>query len=150
MYPALFSKLSASSFFKGFHPFYEKHTNRPGVSIDQTGNNKNIAIGSNGNDQIRQTGIGSLMFALGLNGRDRFEVNGQDNVGALRGGNGNDTFKINAESGFYKVSGGGGFDTLSLAGEANDWKRSGHTLHNESTGTTVIASGIERIVCTLA
>lgn len=150
MYPALFSKLGASSLFKGFHPFYEKHSNTPGVSIDQTGNNKNIAIGTNGNDQIRQSGVGSLMFALGLKGRDSFEVNGQDNVGVLRGSSGNDTFKINADGGIYKVNGGAGFDTLSLAGKASDWSKKGNELYNATTGTTVIASGIERVIYTLA
>lgn len=90
------------------------------------------------------------MFALGLKGRDSFEVNGQDNVGVLRGSSGNDTFKINADGGIYKVNGGAGFDTLSLAGKASDWSKKGNELYNATTGTTVIASGIERVIYTLA
>jgi hypothetical protein len=120
----------------------------PGVNIFQQGiGNRNIAIGTPGNDQFTQQGFGALFLSTGLGGSDRFSVEGDGNVAVLRGGNGNDSFVASGNYGFYKVYGGRGNDSLTLQGKATDWvQQDANNFYNATTQTRVFVSGVEHIL----
>jgi hypothetical protein len=93
----------------------------------QSNNGKNIAIGTDGNDEIIESGDSTVNAGAG-----------DDRV----------TIKQNEkESKTYNIDGGDGFDKLNLYGNEDDWSKEVKdgtvTYKNKTTGDTVIAKNLE-------
>jgi hypothetical protein len=116
-----------------------------GVNISQFNQGgQNWAVGTRGNDTIRQFGTnGTISVGFGGAGNDRFVIGGNGNRGIQFGGSGNDSFTVTGTNGAYALVGGTGTDTLNLGSGYLNYR---NAYYNPTTNNAVYAVGINRVV----